>query len=196
MIELPELPAPNGVQASLIDFGLTLRPSSGAAVTRIARKGSRFRLTVTYPPMKPEDSRVFVARLLRAKGEGLRIPFPLIHGPQGSPGSPVVDGAPTGNALPLRGLTPGYPAKEGYMLSIEDGEGQHYLHTVAAPGRADASGKLTLSIEPELRVPFEDGDTVHLAVPMVEGFVDGEAWGWTIPVNKLVAIEFPLEEAA
>lgn len=196
MIELPDCPAPNGVQPALIDFGITLRPSSGAAVTRIGRKGSRFRLVVSYPPMKPEVSRVFVARLLRAKDEGIRIPFPLIHGSQGSPGSPVVDGSPAGKSLPLRGLIPGYVVKEGYWLSIEDSSGQHYLHTVTAAGKADGSGEIVLDVEPPLRVPFDDGDTVHLAVPMVEGFVDGEAWGWTIPVNKLVAIEFPLEESA
>ncbi|MGV1682900.1 hypothetical protein [Sphingopyxis sp. NJF-3] len=197
MIELPADPAPNGVQPTLLDFGMNLRPSTGAAVLRVDRKGSRYRLQVSFPPMLPSVSRIFVARLLKAKREGLRIAFPLIDVPQGAPGSPVVDGAgQTGTSLAIRGLTPGYAAKEGYWLSIEDENGQHFLHNVSEAARADGSGEVTLNITPELRAPFLDGATVHLAKPMVEGFVDGNEWSWTIPVNKLVAIEFTLEEAA
>src|SRR3546814_1909417 len=69
----------------------------------------------------PILSRIFIARLLKAKREGLRIPYPLIDVPQGAPGSPVVDGADqSGTTINLRGLTPGYAAKEGYWLSIEE----------------------------------------------------------------------------
>lgn len=197
MIELPDRPAPNGVAPALVDFGITLRPSTGAEVLRVERKGSRFRLGISYPPMKPDTARTFVSRLLRAKSEGVRLPFPLLDAPQGSPGSPVVDAAePAGTTLPIRGLTPGYAIKEGYWLSIEDENGRHYLHNVAAPVRADAAGKATVTVVPALRWPFADGATVHLAKPMVEGFVDGNEWGWMIPVNRLIAIEFPLEESA
>ena len=125
----------------------------------------------------------------------LRVPYPLLD-PQGSPGAPVVDGAgQSGTSLAVRGLTPGYAVKEGFWLSIVDADGQHYLHTATAPVRADTSGDATLSIAPMLRVPFADGAAVNLAVPMVEGFVDGN-WGWDIPVNRLTAVQFPLEEAA
>lgn len=196
VIELPESPAPNGVSVDLLDYGITIRPSTGAGVTRVNRKGSRFRLTVSLPPMKPEVAEIFVARLLAAKSQGVRIPFPLLRS-QGSPGSPVVDGAgQSGTSLVVCGFTPGYAAKEGYKLSIEDASGQHYLHSLAAAVRADALGDATLTITPELRVPFADGDAIHLAKPMVEGFVDGDAWGWQIPVNRLIALEFILEEAA
>lgn len=196
MILLPEDPAPNGVAPQLLDYGLTLRPSTGAAIQRVERKGSRFILTVGYPPMRPDTAAVFISRLLQGKREGLRIPFPLVRGPQGSPGLPVVDGAgQAGTTLAVRGLTPGYAVKEGYWLSIEDADGQHYLHNVSAPVMADATGDASLSISPELRAPFADGATIHLAKPMVEGFVDGN-WGWEIPVNKLTALEFTMEEAA
>src|SRR3546814_187997 len=197
MIELPNSPAPNGAQPSLLDYGMTLRPGTGAAVLRVDRKGSRYKANISFPPMLPSVSRIFIARLLKAKREGLRIPYPLIDVPQGAPGSPVVDGADqSGTTINLRGLTPGYAAKEGYWLSIEDETGQHYLHNVSETARADGSGDLILNITPELRWPFEDGATVHLAKPMIEGFVDGNEWSWAIPVNKLIAIEFTLEEAA
>lgn len=195
MIELPEWAVPNGVSPELMDFGITLRPSTGAAVQRVNRKGSRFKLTVNLPPMPPEKARIVVARLLAAKNEGLRVPYPLLD-PQGSPGAPVVDGAgQTGTTLAVRGLTAGYAVKEGFWLSIVDASGQHYLHTATDAVRAAADGTATFSIAPMLRTPFADGATVNLAVPMVEGFVDGN-WGWDIPVNRLTAVQFPLEEAA
>ncbi len=195
MIELPEWAVPNGVSPELMDFGITLRPSAGAAVQRVNRKGSRFKLTVSLPPMPPEKARIVVARLLAAKDEGLRVPYPLLD-PQGSPGAPVVDGAgQSGTSLAVRGLTPGYAVKEGFWLSIVDASSQHYLHTATDAVRAAADGTATLSIAPMLRTPFADGATIHLAKPMVEGFVDGN-WGWDIPVNRLTAVQFPLEEAA
>lgn len=197
IVELPEDPAPNGVQVALRDFGMHLEPSTGAEVLRVDRKGSRHRLMVSLPAMPTDQARVFISRLKRAKRQGLRIPFPLVDVNQGSPGAPVVDGAvPTGHTLPLRGLTPGYACKEGYWLSIEDENGRHYLHSVSISGRAAADGTLEVELDEALRWPFEDGATVHLAKPMVEGFVRGEEWQWAIPVDRLIRLEFPLEEAA
>lgn len=190
MIELPDSPCPNGMEPVLIDYGSIVR---GASSLRINRPGSRYRVTFSYPPMIPDKSRQFVARLLRAKREGLKIKLPLIVS-QGLPGSPVVDGVgQSGTAVKLRGFTPGYIAKEGYWLTIAGSSGA-FLHTVAETVTADGSGDLTLQIEPALRAPFADGDTVEIAAPWVEGFVDGEDWGWQIPVNRLIAVSFTVEE--
>src|SRR3546814_1114296 len=70
--ELPNSPAPNGAQPSLLDYGMTLRPGTGAAVLRVDRKGSRYKANISFPPMLPSVSRIFIARLLKAKREGLR----------------------------------------------------------------------------------------------------------------------------
>lgn len=196
MIELPRSPAPADFEHQMLDFGSTNRPSGGGAVTRYDRKGSRFALQINYPPMEPALSRIFVSRLLEAKSAGVRIPLPLIDGPQGAPGSPVVDGAgQSGVTLNLRGLTEGYAAKEGYWLSIEDADGQHYLHNCRSNMRS-VGGDGTMRIWPELRVPFADGAKVHLAKPMVEGLPQGDSVSWTFPVNKLIALSFNLEESA
>lgn len=190
MIELPDSPAPNGMDPVLIDYGSIVR---GASSLRINRPGSRYRVTFSYPPMIPDKSRQFVARLLRAKREGIKIKLPLIVS-QGFPGTPVVNGAgQSGTSINLRGFTPGYIAKEGYWLTIIEGAGA-YLHSVAATATANGSGTMTLQIEPPLRVPFADGRTVNFAAPYVEGFVDGEDWGWQIPVNRLIAVSFTVEE--
>lgn len=196
MIELPEDPAPNGVSPSLLDFGIIQRPATGGEVTRVDRKGSRYRLMVTYPLMDWDTARVFVSRLIRAKNEGIRIPYPLLVA-QGAPGSPVVDGAgQTGTTLLIRGLTPGYAVKEGYWLSIVDENGRHYLHNAGSAVVADGSGDAELLLSEALRWPFADGATINLAKPMVEGFVGGEEWQWVIQLDKMIALQFPLEEAA
>lgn len=198
MIELPALPAPNGVNAFLIDFGLTLRPATGGAVQRVGRAGSRFRVELTFPPMRGSDAKLFISRLIRAKREGgLRVDFPLLDVPQGSPGAPVVNGAgQSGTSLALRGLTPGYVFQEGYWLSLIDASGQPYLHNVTTGGTANGSGLVTLSVEPPLRYPFADGATALVAQPVVEGFIDGNEWGWSIDVARLYGLSVTIEEAA
>lgn len=194
MIELPALPAPNNARPTLLDFGFTLRPVLGGADERVNRAGSRFMVELSFPPMHPRDSRVFVSRLLQAQSEGLRVEFPLLEA-QGAPGSPVVDGAGrAGTTLSVRSMTPNYVFREGWWLSVESAAGQHYLHNIRAAGRANASGEADLAIWPELRAPFADGDRVHLGKPMIEGLPLGDARSWEIPVNRLIALEVPIRE--
>ncbi len=198
MIELPLLPAPNGATPSIIDYGGTIRPSLGGPIQRVSRTGSRFKIAVTFPPFDSvTEGRIFVSRLLRAKEQGIRIPFPLMGVSQGAPGAPAVAGAgQAGRLLALRGLTPSYAAKEGYWLSIEDTDGQHYLHNVAGAVIAAPDGTAALPIETPLRKPFADGCKVHLTRPMIEGIVDGAEWAWQMSVDNLIGLEFTIEEAA
>jgi hypothetical protein len=200
VITLPASPAPNGAEAELIDFGMIQRPALGARATRIDRPGNRYRVVISFPPMKSELSRVFVSRLIAAKSEGLRVKFPLLRQHQGSPGTAVVvDGAgQAGKTLAIRGLTPNYAFREGYWLSIVDdaggGDGAAYLHNCRSTVAANAAGEATIVLAEALRWPFGDGATVLLAQPVIEGFVTGEAWSWQIPVNGLIQLSVPIEE--
>lgn len=195
MIELPSVPAPNSADPALIDFGITLRPPLGGKVLRVDRPGSRFRIALSWPAMTPETSQIFINRLLRAKSEGLRVPFPLMVS-QGSPGATVVDGAGnTGLSLPVRGGQPNWRWREGWWLSIEAADGQHYLHSLTAAGALDASGEGTLPIYPMLRAPFADGDAVHLAKPMIEGLPLGDETSWSIRIGFLTTLSVTIEEA-
>lgn len=207
MIELPDGVVPNAATPALIDFGGTQRPSSGAALLRIDRPGNRYSVQMSLPPKIMEgQGRVIVSRLIRAKSAGLRVPFELAGVDQGLPGAPVVDwagsngAAPAGMFLPLRGLTPGYPAKEGFWLSIAEplpgGGVQHYLHNVAALSVAGADGTAVIALSEMLRAPFPDGAAVHLEKPWIEGMVQGDGRAWEISVDHLVALEFAIEEAA
>ena len=197
MIELPERPGPNGASPTHIDFGIDLVPPTGGRELRVDRPGNRFSIDVSYPPMPPEVARIFVSRLLAAKSEGVRIEYPLLDVVQGSPGNPVVDGAgQAGTTLNVRGMAPHYRFKEGYGLSIEDENGQHYLHNCRANGAGDGAGVASLSITPALRHPFLDGAKVHLGKPMIEGRPVGSEWSWQIPVNRLIALSVTIKETA
>lgn len=194
MITLPDSPAPNGLGYALLDYGSIQR---GAASLRVDRAGSRYRLEISFPPMVPDTSRKFLARLQRAKREGIEIELPLLGVSQGIPGAPVLDGAgQAGTAIALRGLTPGYVVKEGFWLTISEADGTAYLHSVAETAVADASGEAAVQIEPPLRAPFADGDAVELARPFVQGFVDGDSLAWEVLVNRLIAPSFVMEEYA
>lgn len=197
MIELPNTPGPNAVEPELIDYGFNQKPATGAGALRVDRPGSRFRLEVSFPVMRADTARVFISRLIAAKSEGLRMPYPLLGVNQGNPGSPVVDGSGAlGSTLPVRGMTPGYQIKEGFWLTVIDADGVYYLHNVRANTFADASGEATLTIKPILRAPLVDGDTILLGKPMVEGVIE-ELSSFPLGLADLVdGLSFTLEEQA
>lgn len=197
MLELPTTPQPADVTASLLDYGMVLRPASGAPALRVNRGGSRYSVQVTMPAMKADIARQFLSRLQSAKREGLRIPYPLLGVSQGSPGSPVVNGTDSaGTTLKLRGLTVGYTVKEGYWLSVTNASGVSFLHNVRATVVVAAGGTVNLTVEPPLRSVFLDGAVVRLAAPVVEGIVTSDV-SWSLPSDGIVSgLAFTIEEAA
>ena len=191
MIELPAFAHPAAFQASFLDAGFTQRGVQ--SLGRIDRKGGRYKLALAYGPYLPEQARVMLSRLLAAKQEGLRVPYPLLHN-QGSPGAPLLNGAvTTGRAIIVDGLTPGYACMEGYWLSLEK-DGRHYLHSVRVGGVANGAGQLTITLNELLRDSFADNTPVHLAKPMIEGLVDGDEYAWATAVDRVTPIEFSIEE--
>lgn len=198
MIELPEWAVPNGATPFLLDYGGFIEPSLGGEVQRIDRMGNRFGVALTFPPFtNKERGRIVVSRLMRAKTEGLRVPYPLLDFDPGAPGAVVVDGAgQAGRTLIVRGCTPHYAFREGQPLSIERADGRHYLHFVDEPVYADATGDAALSISPMLRYEFADGASVHIRQPMIEGFAGGDEWRWQMSVDRLISVEFELRERA
>ncbi|MEP9401855.1 hypothetical protein ABLE43_08530 [Sphingomonas sp. VNH70] len=172
----------------------------GASALRVNRQGNHYRISVSYPPLDEADrARVFVSRLIRAKRQGLRMPYPLLGVDQGRCGwGVVVDGAGQGgDTLKVRGLPRGGVVREGFWLSIEDTGGQHYLHNVGAEAVADADGKATLSVaDTLLRRPYADGCRVHLARPMIEGLIEGDEQSWQLAIDGNTALSFVIEEAA
>jgi len=192
MITLPD--GPRIATPALIDKSLTQRSAGPGPTNYIPRKGSRYRVQVTMGPFYSEKARDYVADLIAGKSEGIRISYPLQWSQSGC-GALQVDGAGQGGTtLNIKGGTPGFMVRKGFFLSIEDENGQHYLHNVKSPVRIGADGKAALPIKPELRHPFLNNATVHMAKPMVEGFVDGNEWSWELAGDGVTPIVFTIEE--
>lgn len=194
---LPADVEPNGCEFALLSFAITLRPVSGAPPMVIDRPGSRFRATVTLPMMRPDTARGVSAALMTALRTGLEIEVPLLDHDQGNPGTPLVNGSgAAGVSLPLKGMNPGYVIKAGYWLTLIDGYGEYYLHQASSTAKADGSGNATITIEPPLRAPLADGNTVLLALAKMRGLLDSEV-GWRLNPGQLVdGFQFTLEESA
>lgn len=195
MIELPAEFVPREAMPQLLDFGMLLRPASGAPALRVNRTGSRYVLQVAFPPMQPEKARRFVALMQVAKREGLRMAFPLMGLVQGG-GAAKVDGSgAAGTSLPLKNMTPGYMVRQGMWLAVEDADGTRCLHNVAEAARVASDGKVTLTIEPPLRVALVNDDDVNVSAPTIEGWITSDV-GWALPVNRIVSgLGFTLEES-
>lgn len=192
MQTLPVKPSPNSMEPILLDRGFIQR---GAASLRVDRPGSKWGVTFTFPLMTVDGARAFISKLLRAKRQGLQIDIPLLV-KQGIPGTPVVNGAVTAAAtsIAVRGLTPGYVAKEQYWMTIVEADGTAYLHSVIDTVTADTLGQATIQIEPALRAPFADGATIHLAKPFMQGFMEGESYSWMVRSDRFVELSITIEE--
>jgi len=192
VIELPPFARFASFSATLIDAGFTQRGVQ--SLLRIDRKGARHRVSLVCPPYTPDQGRVMVRRLIRAKQEGLRMALPLLHS-QGAPGNVTLSSAvSTGRIINVQGGTPGYKCLEGYWLSLENSAGQHFLHSVSETVTFSSTGTAQITLDVMVRAPFAAGNRVHLASPMVEGLVEGDEWAWEYGVDRVIPIEFALEE--
>lgn len=196
MIELPQN-APRATTQRVMDYTVTQGAGGGGPTNRIARPGSRFAVQYSVGPLIVEAAREWVSLLIAAKSSAqlVKIPFPLLK-PQGPPGSPVVDGVnQEGTSLNVRGFAAGYAARPNTFFSIEDADGSHYLHNVQSGARAASDGTATLTINPPIRyASMPDGTSLHFGKPYVTGYVQGEEWSWQHNADRLIPIQFTVEE--
>lgn len=193
-VTLPSRPKPNAAQPTLIDKGGIMR---GSSALRIDRPGNHYAISFQWPreAMEPDVARTFTGRLQRAKRNGLQFEIPLLV-EQGIPGEPVVDGAVTGAAtsIDITGFTPFYIIREGYWLTISESDGSAYLHSVVETVVADDDGNATVEIEPPLRAPFADGDSIEFARPFMQGFIASDNFSWSIDGERRADIAIDVEE--
>ncbi len=176
----------SGVKPQLVDPGYTLKSGGNAASLRVDRPGMHYAAEFALPVMTPENGRLLAGRMARARSEGIRVAWPLVGAVQGAAGAPQVDGTSSaGTTLKLKGLTPGYLAREGYWLNVIDAGGVHYLHQVAgASVRASGDGRAMLSVWPPLRCALANGAAVKLTGVQIEGVLTSDV-SWEVPANRL-----------
>ncbi|WP_298090451.1 hypothetical protein [uncultured Sphingomonas sp.] len=193
MIDLTEIRLANATPA-VLDFGGTLTPALGGPRQRINRLGTRWAFEMETPLLDAEpDLRIWASRLARAKLEtGLVwIPEPdLVFGPEGAPR--VAQAVAGGTSLPLSGLSARLAIPEGKWLSIIH-DGRRCVYQVARDTAATAGGTATLPIFPMLRTMLVPGDVVELAVPKVQGEIEGD-FSWDVPVGRFASLSFTIAE--
>lgn len=193
-VALPADPAPQRVTPSLRRFGNDLTPVAGGPVTRVRRLGDRFSLAVQMPPMDYADEAMkWIGRLARGTAETVTLAVPQPGFAVGSPGTPRVNGSgQLGMSLNVDGFTPGYVLKEGQFFSIITG-GQRFLYVCTADTTA-TGGAMVLPFEPMLRRQPADNDLIEVALPTIEGFIEGRESSWTVEAAYNVGLSFKIDE--
>lgn len=185
------LPA-NGVATAsprFIDRGGVLRAALGGPDQRLDRLGSRFGLDVQLKPMKADDARIWIARLIRGMRERATIRFPQPGLAASGDLTSAAAAAANAESISVSGATAS--ANEGRFISFIVG-GRHYVHQIKS-----TSGS-PIGIQPPLRVSVASGLSIKLnpASVTIEGYVLGDPMTWTIDQAKIYGLAFSLEESA
>lgn len=200
VIALPSHPKANNVSPRVMDMGGFLEAPGGAETQRANHPGSRYAVTFALPPLdNVREGRIWVNRLLKGMQYGARIAYPLLDFNPGTPnradGTAItVDGlGQAGHTLAVQGLQPHYAFVEGQPVSLEI-DGQHYLDFVAENVIAGADGKVQIRLTQMLRRPPTADSVLHVAKPMIEGFIMGNPVSWEIAVDRNFGISFEIRE--
>lgn len=201
MILAPEWPGPRSAVPRVLDFGGYLEAPGGGQTQRVNKLGNRYAVSIEMPPLENEqEGRIWINRLLKAMKQGLRMEYPLLDFDPGAPnrsdGSPIVvnGSGQAGVMLAIRNLQPHYAFCEGQPFSLEVA-GQHYFDFVAENAIANAAGEVTIELTQMLRIPPPDGAVLHVAKPMIEGFVMGDPISWEIAVERFLSLSFEIHES-
>lgn len=182
-----------------VDRGGVLEAALGGDDQRLDRLGSKFGSNFVTKPMKAEEARVWIARLIRGKREKASIKFPQPGLTNEFTLDGTVSGANAANAevlnIALSVGQAGRTMKEGQFISLIKGD-KRYLHQVTAAAVVLGSGALVVSIQPPLRTAFVGGEVVEILTPKIEGYVRGDEFSWNISNAKIYGLSFDIEEAA
>lgn len=166
---LPDCPPARDYDVYLDTLRNEASPSLGGPDDRFPRLGSRHRCDVTLENMTASQARVWRNRLM-SEDQTVVWTIPTKGLDIGNPGAPVVDGGDqSGSTIALRGLTPEYLVVEDQFIPIVTG-GRVYLYKARGQVQADSAGDIEIPLNCILRIQHENGDTVELAEPVIEGF--------------------------
>jgi len=188
--------APNAASAlpRLITAGRDLAPAFGGPVNRVNRLGARWAFDVELDAMRYATAMDW--NDLENEVDMVLWPVPQPGVDVGTEGTPVADGgSQSGNALLVRGCSASYAVERGRWLSVIT-SGARYLYQCRADAAADGAGDISIPVRPLLRISPDDGDTVELAAPKIEGFISrgGGLRPVTIRTGLVHGVSFTIEE--
>ena len=197
IIPMPATPAaPASVEYTAEDIvAASLSPFTGQQQV-YDWQASYLKASVSMPPLTHAQAQQWIAFLMSLRGKSNVFQFgdPLAVSPQGlAAGVPVVDGAgQTGYTLNLRGWTlstaglllPGDWIQVGYRI----------YRTLSCPA-SDGSGKLALSIWPQIRESPNDGATVILNNTVGLWCLAESSRKWSISASRTYGMQFNIREA-
>lgn len=180
-----------------IDRGGVMSSALNGPDQRLNRLGSRFGCTFRTKPLKGEDARVWIARLIRGRHETATIKFPQpgVTPSRISSGSAFVYGAHAANASVVRLVTNNTAWKEGEFLSfLVDGSDRYHTHQVIGTG-VWGGGVFPVTIQPPTRRAMA-ANTPAIMPPIIQGYVKGDQnMPWTADVARIYGLSFTIEEA-
>ena len=201
MIALPDF----GVQSAelrFIDRGGILRPTLGGPDQRLDRLGGRWGMNTQTKPMKGEEARVWIARLVR----GIREKASLKLSQPGVVISATRDFVVNGNHaanVEVLAISVGFSDQltktfsEGQFITIITG-GQRFVYQITIGGTVAVTGgahQVSLGIQPPLRKAAASGDVVEVLAPRIEGYIQGDEARWNIDSAKIYGLSFSIDEA-
>ncbi|MFN3584832.1 hypothetical protein [Phenylobacterium sp.] len=195
-IVLPASPAPARAKPRLVQFGLDLKPPTGAEAQRALRLGTRYAVELAYPPMTKAQFDDLFGALLDAATQETTVVAEYPQGAGGGVGAPLVNGGgQTGSTLNADGLTAGVAIPRGRFFSFQAG-GRHYLHATRQAVTASGGGAAALPIGPMLRASPADNAALEFVAPKIEGFVGIDEIAWDHDEAGIYRIAFTITENA
>lgn len=172
---------------------LAISPLSGVVQTQ-GLPGTRWKVSVAYPPLQPADAALMRAFLAKMQGMANRVDlWPWDNErPRGTAGgTPLVNGgSQTGSSLVTDGWTAGATLLTGDFFSV----GQQ-LFMVAADATADGSGNMTITVEPAIRTSPANDAALTTFRPSARFMLAGAEAGWNVQQYGVADFAFELIEA-
>lgn len=192
-ILLSTLPRRTQYSMRVVSAANDMAPAFGGNTQRLARKGTRFGIDVSVPPLPQAGcGMALITDLVQGETEVMAFNIPEAF-PAQSYGTPLVKGAgQAGSTLAIDGLPPLTAIPKGKFLTVIIG-GQRYAYLVRASTVANGSGEASLPIWPMLRKSPADNAVIELAAPKIEGYVP-TGQEWSISSLKSVGLSFTVTE--
>ncbi len=168
-----------------VDFGGILSGELGGDDQRLDRGGSRWAADFVTKPMKGDEARIWIARLVRGMREKASIKFPQPGVPFPT-ASTAVAATASANAEVIQLQAGTY--REGMFMSLIVG-GKSSIYQITTDGTA------LVGIQPPLKNDIPSLAPVALAQARIEGYVQGNQSAWTIDAAKIYGLSFTIVEA-